>query len=475
MKYLFLVLFFYTSIFAELLIFEAIISDEEKVYLEQKKEIKMCVDPDWMPFEKLDNGRHVGMASEYFSMFSKKIDTPIVIVPTKTWSETIEYAKQRKCDIFSLAMATPERLEYMNFTTPYISAPLVITTQITKPFIEDPLSIQNNRLGITKGYAYIEILKAKYPQINLIEFETLNAGLEAVRRGTIFGFIDNLITSGYAIQKNYIGELKVAGKFDDSWELSIGVRNDDLILLSVFNKVISSIKNEEYREVINRWISVQYESGFDYDLFWKIGAVLVFIFSFVFYRHYSLNKYTNILKEKEGQLQVLSITDALSGLYNRRYFDEIFTKEYNRAKRDNSPLIFAMFDIDYFKKYNDTYGHQLGDDVILKVSNVLHHHTRRSGDYAFRIGGEEFAVILQSSGHHDEESFFTEIVKDVRNLQIQHKENPPLNIITISGGVSKLFSYKNMDKLELYKFTDESLYEAKESGRDKIIYKNIVK
>lgn len=473
MRSIILILLLQLFVYANLVMPEPILTDTEKSYLKQKKEINMCIDPDWMPFEKIENGKHIGMTAEHFEMFSKKINTPIVMVPTKTWSESIEYAKQRKCDIFSLAMATPDRLKYMNFTKPYLKSPLVIITQITKPFIDDPVAVHKYPLGITKGYAFIEILKSKYPKIKLVEYETLHDGLEAVRRGKVFGYIDNLITSGYAIQKDYIGELKVAGKFEETWDWGIGVRNDDPILLSIFDKAISSIENEEYRRIINKWISIQYESGFDYELFLEISAVMAFLTSLLLYRHYTLNKYTTILEEKERQLEILSITDSLSGLYNRRHFEEILTQEYNRAKRQNTPFLYAMFDIDNFKKYNDTYGHQLGDDVICSVSDVLKYHTRRAGDYAFRIGGEEFAIILQSEEENNKKEFFEKIIQDVKDLKIEHKSNPPSLFVTISGGVTKVVSYENIDTLELYKFTDETLYEAKEAGKDRIICKVI--
>ena len=473
MRYITLLIFFCINVFSSVLIPDPILSEDEKSYLKQKKEIKMCIDPDWMPFEKIENGKHIGMTAEHFRMFSKKIETPIVLIKTKSWSESIEFAKNRKCDIFSLAMQTQDRLDYMNFTKPYLKSPLVIITQITEPFIDDPVTVHKHELGITKGYAFIEILKRKYPNINLVEFPTLNDGLEAVRRGEIFGYIDNLITSGYSIQRNYIGELKVAGKFEESWNLGIGVRNDDPTLLSIFNKAISSIENQQYQNIINKWISIQYETGFDYELFLEISAVMLFLTSLLMYRHYTLNKYTKLLEQKEKQLHILSITDPLTRLYNRRYFDSILHEEFNRSKRDNTTFVYAMFDIDNFKKYNDTYGHQLGDDVICSVSNVLKHHTRRSGDYSFRIGGEEFAIILQSAGRENEKQFFEEVIKDIKDLKIEHKTNPPSEYITISCGATKLFSYNDIDTSELYKFTDGSLYEAKENGRDRVIYKEL--
>ena len=92
-----------------------ILSQEEEDYLVQKKQIKMCIDPNWMPFEKIENGQHIGMTADYFKLLSKSIGTPITLIPSRDWAESITLAKNRECDIFSLAMETPKRKEYMKF------------------------------------------------------------------------------------------------------------------------------------------------------------------------------------------------------------------------------------------------------------------------------------------------------------------------------------------------------------------------
>ena len=441
---------------------------EEYTYLKQKKRITMCIDPDWMPFEKIEDGKHIGMTAEHFKLFEKEIGIPIVMIPTKTWSESIEFAKNRKCDIFSLAMETKERKEYMNFTSPYLEAPLVITTRIHTTFISDPKDVIHKPLGITKGYAFIELLKEKYPEINLVEFETLNDGLDSLRKGEVFGYIDNLITSGYKIQQKYFGELKIAGKFDDIWALGIGVRNDDEMLLGIMQKAINLISYDEYNSVINKWLSIRYDKGFDYNLFWEILLFVIIGILLFTYRHFTLQKYITKLKEQEIELKRLTIVDPLTGLYNRRHFDNVMLHEFDRAKRNNNQFVFALLDIDYFKKYNDTYGHQAGDDAIRQVSKILKNHTKRSGDFAFRVGGEEFAIILQSSNLEDSSSYFNKICKSIEELNIEHTQNLQYVHLTISIGVTNVSSYDNLTIDGLYKFTDEQLYHAKRNGRNKI-------
>jgi diguanylate cyclase (GGDEF)-like protein len=445
------------------------LSDKEIEYLKKKKIIKLCIDPNWMPFEKIDDGKHIGITKDYFDIFRARLNTPIELVQTKSWSESIERAKNRECDIFSLAMSTPSRLEYMNFTKPYIESPLVITTKIDYPFISNPIEILDKPLGIAKGYAYTEILKSKYPKIKLVEFEDLSRGLDAVREGRILGYIDNLITSGYQIQNSYIGELKIAGKFDDKWALGIGVRNDDLVLLGIFEKLVDSIGGVDYRSILNKWISVNYDSHFDYKLLIQITLLMLTFIGFLWYRQYELKKYVYLLEHKEKELIKLSITDSLTGLYNRREFDRVFEDEYNRAKRSNRRFIFLIVDIDNFKKYNDNYGHSSGDDAIISISRVLLDMTHRAGDYAFRIGGEEFAIILQSNSNYLLEDYCEELQSRVFDLNIEHKYNPPYNFVTISIGAIKIKSYDNLDRDKIYKYADSNLYLAKESGRNRAV------
>ncbi|MEA3333330.1 MAG: transporter substrate-binding domain-containing protein, partial [Pseudomonadota bacterium] len=186
-----------------------IFSDEERAYLEKKKQITMCVDPDWMPLEKIENGQHIGMTAEYIAILEKSIGLPIVLIPTRNWPESIAFAKSRKCDIYSLAMPTPERRTYMNFTKPYLSIPLALAAKTETPFIDSISAITDKKIGTVKGYAFNEILRQRFPKMQIVDVPSISAGLKQVVENKLFGFIGTLATVGYTIQKDFIGELKV--------------------------------------------------------------------------------------------------------------------------------------------------------------------------------------------------------------------------------------------------------------------------
>jgi len=283
-------------------IFEAPVSNQllsraEKKYLKNKKRITMCIDPVWMPFESFKDGKHIGMSADYFKIIQKSLGVPIDAIQTETWAQSLAFAKARKCDIMSMVMQTPERKEYLNFTEPYFKTPLVIATKADVPFINDITSIGDKKIGIPGGYAFSEILKKKYPQLNIVEVENIEDGLQRVHEDKLFGYIGSLATIGYMFQTKYTGELKIAGKFDHNWELGVGVRNDDEVLLGIFNKAIKNIDRAQRQKILNKWVAIKYEKGTDYTLIWQILVVVFFVILLGMYRN-------NILKKSNSDLKI---------------------------------------------------------------------------------------------------------------------------------------------------------------------------
>ena len=268
---------------------ESFFDNKELKYFKNKKAIKMCIDPNWLPFEKIENKKHIGMSAEYFKEFQKHIPIPIKLVITDNWMESIEYAKERKCDILSFLMETPSRKEYLNFTKPYFNTPLVIATKLNVSFINDFKKIRNKKIGIPKGYASIEIFKKKYPYLNIVEVENIEDGLKKVNEEKIFGYIGTLASVGYKLQEKYIASLKIAGKFEEEWDLKVGVRKDDLILLGVFNKVISLLDTNTKQRILNHWIDIQYDKT-DYTIVKYVASFFILLIIYFVYRQYKLKK-----------------------------------------------------------------------------------------------------------------------------------------------------------------------------------------
>ncbi|RHW37674.1 diguanylate cyclase [Lysinibacillus yapensis] len=172
------------------------------------------------------------------------------------------------------------------------------------------------------------------------------------------------------------------------------------------------------------------------------------------------------LQEANNVLLELSTKDGLTGIWNRRAFDERLELEWNRAIRNSSALSLIMLDIDYFKKFNDTYGHQAGDDCLREVANIIELTAKGSNDIAFRYGGEEFSVILPTTDLADAELVAESIRKAIDSLNIPHSGSVISKCVTISLGVNTMIPTESQSIDQLIAKADKALYQAKQDGRN---------
>ncbi len=168
-------------------------------------------------------------------------------------------------------------------------------------------------------------------------------------------------------------------------------------------------------------------------------------------------------------LEYLVRLDSLTGIPNRRLFEEELGKEWARAKRDNAPLSLIMADIDHFKEYNDHYGHPAGDLCLVDVAQTLYHALSRPGDVAARIGGEEFAILLPQTDLNGAIAVAEQIRERILALNLPHEASPVASQVTLSFGVSSSELASVSSPAELIRTSDIALYEAKRCGRNQIV------
>ncbi|ODV01620.1 MAG: hypothetical protein ABT23_08505 [Thiobacillus sp. SCN 63-57] len=168
-------------------------------------------------------------------------------------------------------------------------------------------------------------------------------------------------------------------------------------------------------------------------------------------------------------LEYLVRLDSLTGIPNRRLFEEELGKEWARAKRDNVALSLIMADIDHFKEYNDHYGHPAGDLCLVDVAQAMHHALSRPGDVAARIGGEEFAILLPQTDLDGAIAVAEQLRERILALNLPHDASPVASQVTLSFGVSSCDLASVSSPAELIRTSDIALYEAKRCGRNQIV------
>lgn len=555
-----------------------LLSSNELMYLEEKQELKMCIDPNWLPIEKLEDNKHIGMTAEYIRLFQEKLPIPIKLVKTKNWNETLSFAAKRKCDFVSVMSESEKRKKDFDFTDPLVKMPIVIASTVNKFFINSLSDFNNEKFAIIEGTAYYETLKKAYPNIEVVEVKDTFTGLKGVENGKYYGYVGALAVVGYNIQENFLGDLKIVGKLNESWGFPMAARNDEAQLVSILNKLINSLTIEQKQEILNKWISIKYEEEVDYKIIFIISLFFIFIILIILYKNKSIQRINKKLQDyiklvdenvltsttdlrgnivyvskafceisgyskdeligknhnivrhedmdnkvftkmwntiKNGKtwqgeiknkrrdggfywikttispifdeyehvvgytairhditdkklVEELSITDALTNIYNRRHFNDIFPKYINGAKRKDEVVSFLIMDVDYFKQYNDTYGHQEGDEVLKNIAKVLKDVCHRSDDISFRLGGEEFGVLFKSISKQKALFFANKIKDKIQNLNIPHCKSLTNSCVTVSMGLYSKKANEIEDFNDVFKKADELLYKSKENGRNTI-------
>jgi diguanylate cyclase (GGDEF)-like protein len=174
------------------------------------------------------------------------------------------------------------------------------------------------------------------------------------------------------------------------------------------------------------------------------------------------------LEDANRKLATLSITDGLTGLANRRRFDEVLRTECARAARTRQPLALIMLDVDYFKRFNDHYGHQAGDACLVRVARTLAAGTRHASDLAARYGGEEFAIVLPNTDAPEAQRIGEALRRAIEALGIEHGGSAT-GQVSISVGIAIQPALDTGDPDDLLRLADAALYRAKDAGRNCVV------
>ena len=185
--------------------------------------------------------------------------------------------------------------------------------------------------------------------------------------------------------------------------------------------------------------------------------------------HQALRETQAKLEQSNAELKKLSCLDGLTGIANRRRLDEFLRMECLRSARDDTPMSLVLIDIDFFKPYNDHYGHLAGDECLRRVARGLDEAVQRASDLIARYGGEEFAVVLPNTDLNGAKRIASELCEKIRSLAIPHEYSQAADIVTISMGVVSRVACENLSPADLINLADAALYEAKESGRNRYI------
>ncbi len=435
--------------------------------------IYYCIDPDWLPFEAIKNGKHIGISADYLAEIARIGGLRFKLVVTVSWEQSLNYAREGRCRFLPMLNKTREREIYLDFSSSYFQSPEVFLTRKDIMFISGIEGLRGLKVAMVPGYWYVDRLSQPELGIEPIFANSVDQAILMVSLGDADVVSTSLMTAVNTINQHNLTNLHIAGGSGFSNELRMGVAKNDSELLSQLESIIAQIPQQTHQKIFTDWGSVSLKKEFDYTLLYWFTALASILGTAILARAWTLRKHNELLsvnnrrltllqtelEEKNQILEQLANTDPLTNAYNRRYLTQVLKKELKRCERHHTKLCVIVLDIDHFKKINDKYGHDKGDEVLQDLVSSLQ-KALRDQDTLARWGGEEFLILCPETSQAQAQTLLTRVIGNIKQKQMV-KIN-----YTLSGGLAEFRNGES--QYELIRRADLALYSAKSAGRDRI-------
>ena len=304
------------------------LTKEEKDFL-AKNSIKVSVSNSWEPFTfKSKNNEAIGISAEYWELIATKLDLKYENSFFQTFNQQITSIKNKESDLIYSVGETANRKEFSIFSKEYAKFPISIVTKKDENFIENISVLTNKKIAVGNNFTAHNIIKNKYPNMELILVDSIKEGLELVSENKAYAFIDIQPVLLYNIGKYGFDDLKISGNTGLDFNIKFMIRDDYVILESILNKAISSISINELNQIIDKWDNVQFQTDFNYDLFWQ-GLLVISIIILAFINRTltlkNMNK-TLIIKVEEKTKKLNEMNKNLEEMVKKKS-SELIQKE----------------------------------------------------------------------------------------------------------------------------------------------------
>ena len=435
-------------------IVEVALTKDELQWIKDHPKIRLGVDPEFAPFEYIENEQYKGMASDYIRLLNQRLNINMEVVENLTWKQVTEKARTYDVDVLPAVGKTAERQTFLNYTSPYLSFHRVIVAQTDAPFIVNLNDLQGKRVAVqanSSHYGYIKENSTLTP----VAYKTLKEALLALSGGEVDAFVGNVASTSYWIRKLNLTNLKVAAPVSKEVQsLHFAIRKDWPELVSIIQKGLDSITTGQQRAISEKWTSIEYGYELDVNLIWRIVTAVLLLFASIMLWNIMLKKK---VKEQTELILHSAQFDDLTNLPNRFLIQERLNKKIAAASRKHSKIAMLSIDIDEFKKINDSYGHFAGDEILRDVSERLS-TILKEGDSLGRLGGDQFLVTLDD--YKDRETICSIAVKITELFKDAFSTENGQFILTASVGIA-IFPNDGSSSDELLKNADIATHHSK--------------
>ena len=444
-KYIFVILLGTISLFA--LAFSA----SEHALLKQTS--LRCITTDqWPPFNFRQKGELVGIGMDYWRLIKKELGLQGRCTVASSWSQVLQSIKDKNADL-TIATKETDKRPYAVFSKPYAHYPIVIVTKNNIGFIDTLDLLKGKVLVLPKEYSSTLVIQEKSPHLPVTIVPTIDDAFKSLLQNKGFATFGVLPVVSYKLSDPRYSTLKISGITPYTLDLSFMLSKKYTSLLPLINRVIEHISKSEKDSISQKWTKPYLVKPNVLERYHTLIMALLVLLLLALAGVYFLKREVAQKHLDTKKLQQMVIRDSLTGIYNRYMFDVSLDNEIKLLERYPQPLSILFYDINDFKRLNDTYGHRTGDKILIELSQLVS-SALRENDLFCRWGGDEFCIILyRTSAEHAKK--VASSLKDMVSTHLFFDKIP----IHISVGIA---SYKKGDtKLSLMGRADKHLYAEK--------------
>lgn len=301
------------------------LSSEQSNWLQHHRNIRIGIDPAWAPIEYIhpQTKAYQGIASEYVAYLENSLAIATHYESNLSWKQVIDKIKKMNIDVLPAVSKTPEREKFLNFTRPYLKFPYVLFTRSDAELITNINELIDGKIVVEKNYANHDILKANFPEIELVLVDNTEQALSALSLGKAHAYMGNLAATSHTILQTGITNIKVAAPTRFSNDLAFAVRKDWPELIDIIQQSLDNISPKESNAFKKKWFSIRYDHKFDTSLVWKIIAISLLTFSFFSLWLWQINKQKKALRLSEERFS--SLIHTIPSTFYRYIYDHTWS------------------------------------------------------------------------------------------------------------------------------------------------------